>query len=137
MSAASESKATIGSVQQSWVTRVARLTRKELRETLRDRRTIVTLVLMPLLLYPLISLVFKQFMVDYTVLGGLVQVGAIRPTKVTLYSAATKKPARELRVWSATGRRLLRRSFLKNHMGYVALQSEIQSQLDQREAAVA
>ena len=49
--------------RQSWVTRVVRLTRKELRETLRDRRTIVTLVLMPLLLYPLISLVFNQFTV--------------------------------------------------------------------------
>ena len=48
--------------RQSWVTRVVRLTRKELRETLRDRRTIVTLILMPLLLYPLISVVFTQFM---------------------------------------------------------------------------
>ena len=35
---------------------------KELRETLRDRRTIVTLVLMPLLLYPLLSLVLKRFL---------------------------------------------------------------------------
>ncbi|QDU31180.1 ABC-2 family transporter protein [Anatilimnocola aggregata] len=52
----------LGVVRQSWVTRVVRLTRKELRETLRDRRTIVTLVLMPLLLYPIISVVFQQFM---------------------------------------------------------------------------
>jgi ABC-2 type transport system permease protein/sodium transport system permease protein len=44
------------------VSRVARLTLKELRETLRDRRTIVTLVLMPLLVYPLLSLAFKQFL---------------------------------------------------------------------------
>ena len=43
------------------VSRVARLTLKELRETLRDRRTIVTLVLMPLLVYPLLSVAFKQF----------------------------------------------------------------------------
>jgi hypothetical protein len=74
-----------------------------------------------------------EVLVDYTVLGGLVQVGAIRPTKVTVYSAA-KKPARELPVWTATGRRLLRRSFLKNHMGYVSLQREIQTQHDQRAA---
>ena len=40
--------------------RLARLTLKELREILRDRRTIITLVLMPLLLYPLVSLGFKQ-----------------------------------------------------------------------------
>ena len=32
-----------------WLSRIARLARKELRETLRDRRTIITLVLMPLL----------------------------------------------------------------------------------------
>jgi ABC-2 type transport system permease protein/sodium transport system permease protein len=40
--------------------RLGRLTLKELRETLRDRRTLVTLVLMPLLLYPLLSVGFKQ-----------------------------------------------------------------------------
>jgi ABC-type Na+ efflux pump permease subunit len=41
--------------------RLVRLTRKELAETLRDRRTILTLVLMPLLLYPLLGLVLRQF----------------------------------------------------------------------------
>jgi len=34
-------------------------TRKELRETLRDRRTIVTLLMMPLLLYPLLGLALR------------------------------------------------------------------------------
>ena len=43
------------------VIRLWRLTRKELRETLRDRRTIITLVLMPLLVYPLLSVAFRQF----------------------------------------------------------------------------
>jgi ABC-2 type transport system permease protein/sodium transport system permease protein len=42
------------------LSRLGRLTRKELRETLRDRRTIVTLVLMPLLLYPMLGLVLRQ-----------------------------------------------------------------------------
>lgn len=37
-----------------------RLCLKELRESLRDRRTIVTLVLMPLLVYPLLSLVLNR-----------------------------------------------------------------------------
>ena len=41
--------------------RVARLARKELRETLRDRRTIITLVVMPLLVYPLLSIAFQRF----------------------------------------------------------------------------
>ncbi|MFO0427068.1 MAG: ABC transporter permease subunit/CPBP intramembrane protease [Planctomyces sp.] len=35
------------------------LTQKELRETLRDRRTIITLLVMPLLLYPLMGMVFR------------------------------------------------------------------------------
>src|SRR5947209_616162 len=41
--------------------RLGRLTRKELSEILRDRRTIMTLVAMPLLLYPLLSVAFLQF----------------------------------------------------------------------------
>jgi ABC-2 type transport system permease protein/sodium transport system permease protein len=41
--------------------RLGRLVRKELFEILRDRRTIITLVLMPVLLYPLLSLAFQQF----------------------------------------------------------------------------
>jgi ABC-2 type transport system permease protein/sodium transport system permease protein len=40
--------------------RMVRLIRKELNEILRDRRTIVTLLLMPLLLYPLLGLAFSQ-----------------------------------------------------------------------------
>jgi sodium transport system permease protein len=43
--------------------RLARLCLKEWRETLRDRRTIVTLVLMPLLVYPLLSLLFQRFLI--------------------------------------------------------------------------
>jgi len=39
------------------------LTRKELRETLRDRRTIITLLAMPLLLYPLLGLGFRYMAV--------------------------------------------------------------------------
>ncbi|MSU77020.1 MAG: CPBP family intramembrane metalloprotease [Gemmataceae bacterium] len=40
--------------------RVFRLVRKELREILRDRRTILTLIAMPLMLYPIMSVVFQQ-----------------------------------------------------------------------------
>src|SRR5262245_1572279 len=41
--------------------RVIRLAQKELREILRDRRTIITLIAMPLLLYPLMTIAFQQF----------------------------------------------------------------------------
>lgn len=42
------------------LSRLGRLIRKELSEILRDRRTIVTLVFMPLILYPLLSVAFQQ-----------------------------------------------------------------------------
>ncbi len=42
--------------------RVWRMILKESREILRDRRTILTLVLMPLLVYPLISIGFQKFL---------------------------------------------------------------------------
>lgn len=42
--------------------RLGRLVRKEVSSILRDRRTIITLVLMPLLLYPLLTLAFQQFL---------------------------------------------------------------------------
>lgn len=45
----------------SALNRVLRLAQKELREILRDRRTIVTLIAMPLLLYPLMTVAFQQF----------------------------------------------------------------------------
>ncbi|HEV3142825.1 MAG TPA: ABC transporter permease subunit/CPBP intramembrane protease, partial [Gemmataceae bacterium] len=41
--------------------RVGRLAQKELREILRDRRTIVTLFLMPILLYPLLAIGLRQY----------------------------------------------------------------------------
>lgn len=42
--------------------RIKRLALKELRETLRDRRTIITLIAMPLLVYPILSLIFRTFL---------------------------------------------------------------------------
>jgi ABC-2 type transport system permease protein/sodium transport system permease protein len=42
--------------------RLLRLMRKELSESLRDRRTILTLVLMPVLLYPILAMAFQQML---------------------------------------------------------------------------
>ncbi len=42
--------------------RLWRLCQKELKETIRDRRTIVTLLLMPLLVYPLLSMGLNRFL---------------------------------------------------------------------------
>ncbi len=48
-------------VSSGGVARVLRLAGKELRETISDRRTIVTLVLMPLFLYPVLSIGLRQY----------------------------------------------------------------------------
>lgn len=50
--------------QRRSAARLTRLCLKELRETLRDRRTIVTLVFMPLLVYPLLSIAFQKFAIS-------------------------------------------------------------------------
>lgn len=44
--------------------RLLRLARKELSESLRDRRTVLTLLLMPALLYPILALAFQQLVLS-------------------------------------------------------------------------
>ncbi|MFT7641257.1 MAG: sodium transport system permease protein [Pirellulaceae bacterium] len=61
MSETSQNKTSSSEGIQVTIGRLKRLCLKELREILRDRRTIVTLVLMPLLAYPLISIAFQRF----------------------------------------------------------------------------
>ena len=70
---------------RSSLARLARLARKELAEILRDRRTVVTLVLMPLLVYPLLSVVFQQFLV----------VGQAGKPKAVEYQIGLGTPAEE------------------------------------------
>lgn len=50
--------------RSSPASRLIRLCSKELREILRDRRTIITLVLMPLLVYPVLILTFNSFLLN-------------------------------------------------------------------------
>lgn len=51
--------------------RLGRLVRKELAEILRDRRTIITLVLMPILVYPLLAVAFQQYFSSLSLPKGL------------------------------------------------------------------
>lgn len=46
------------------LTQIWRLATKELKETLRDRRTIVTLIAMPLIVYPILSIAFRTFLLN-------------------------------------------------------------------------
>ena len=49
-------------VQTNLFGRLSRLCLKELREILRDRRTMITLILMPLIVYPLLALLFQRIL---------------------------------------------------------------------------
>jgi sodium transport system permease protein len=53
--------------------RLLRLTLKELREILRDRRTIITLLVMPMIVYPLLALVFQRFLLTSLSANGKVE----------------------------------------------------------------
>ncbi len=44
--------------------RLLRLCQKEIKETIRDRRTIMTLLLMPILVYPLLSMAMNRFLLS-------------------------------------------------------------------------
>uniref|UniRef100_A0A7C4QNE6 CPBP family intramembrane metalloprotease n=1 Tax=Schlesneria paludicola TaxID=360056 RepID=A0A7C4QNE6_9PLAN len=63
--------------------RFHRLMLKEMRETLRDRRTILTLLGMPLLVYPLLGLVFQKFLVT--------QASVLRPPEYHLAFATAEE----------------------------------------------
>src|SRR5262249_17497596 len=63
--------------------RLAPLILKESREILRDRRTIITLVLMPLLLYPLLTIAFQRFLLSGSIAPGPVHYRAGVPDKET------------------------------------------------------
>ncbi|MEZ6087194.1 MAG: ABC transporter permease subunit/CPBP intramembrane protease [Pirellulaceae bacterium] len=64
--------ATTNQVRRRSPIRLSRLAMKELREVLRDRRTITTLLLMPLLVYPLVGITVQKFL-----LGSLRQVATL------------------------------------------------------------
>lgn len=75
--------------------RLLRLCRKELRETLRDRRTLLTLVLMPLLLYPLLSMTLQRFLLSAQSGDGTVlyRVAVDTPQQGHLFRSLLDDPA--------------------------------------------
>jgi sodium transport system permease protein len=80
--------------------RLLRLARKELRESLRDRRTILTLVLMPVLLYPLLGVSFRLFFLSHLGAGSVPEyrIGACTAEELeqlTSYLAQANRPDRD------------------------------------------
>ena len=78
-----------------------------------------------------------EILVHYTLEAGVVQVGAIRPTKVTLFAEHTPKPTRVLPVHTATGGRLLTEAFLAARATEQTLEEEILAAHAQRDEAIA
>lgn len=77
-----------------------RLILKELRETLRDRRTLATLVLMPVLVYPLLGIAFQKFL--------FAQLGEQGAGEIVI-ALATPEEARAFRDVFSRGNQLLGR----------------------------
>lgn len=79
--------------------RMGRLARKELSEILRDRRTIITLVLMPLLLYPILSFAFRQLLPAMAMRAGdearPLTIGVRLPNAKQEADRANNRPFRE------------------------------------------
>lgn len=66
-----------------------------------------------------------ELYVHYRLDAGLVTVDELRPTQVTIYDAASKKPSRSLPVHTATGRRLLAEAYVASRESEVSLEDEI------------
>ena len=69
---------------------VALVARKELRETLRDRRTLVVMIMFPLVVYPLVSLLMAQVMATHTARGEahLSRVAVVGPPALAAHEVA-------------------------------------------------
>ena len=66
-----------------------------------------------------------ELYVDYRLDAGVVNIGEIRPTQVTLYNVATKRAERTLHVHTPTGRRLLAQAYLASRETEQTLEEEI------------
>ncbi len=89
--------------------RLLRMCQKELKETVRDRRTIITLVLMPLLVYPILSMALNRFVL----VSGDQTVGFLIGVK-------TNQELQQLDQWLGDPRSLPPESILESSNGELA-----------------
>lgn len=88
----------VGSASPLGTPRWMRMAIKELREILRDRRTILTLVLMPLLVYPLLGIAFQKLAVSQAGTTAKVEyhIGVANNEQVQLLTRMMQQGARAL-----------------------------------------
>lgn len=77
-----------------------------------------------------------ELFVDYALEAGAVQVGGIRPTKVTFYDQQSKQAIRTIGIHTPTGRRMLSEQYLASREG-ISLEDEILAQYELRDEAFA
>lgn len=77
-----------------------------------------------------------ELYVHYRLDAGVVNVGEIRPTQVTLYNSASKRAERTLQVHTPTGRRLLAQAYLASRETEQTLEEEILAAHELRDDAV-
>ena len=78
-----------------------------------------------------------EILVHYRLDAGLVQIDAVKPTRVTLFADHTPEPTRVLPVHTSGGRRLLADAYLAARESAETLEDEILAAHAQREEAVA
>ena len=78
-----------------------------------------------------------ELFVHYRLDAGMVTIGEVRPTQVTMYSAPAQQPTRQIPVHTATGRRLLAEAYLASRETEPTLEDEILAAHALRDDAVA
>lgn len=78
-----------------------------------------------------------ELLVDYSLEAGVVQIEAIRPTKVTFYNFDTKQVERSMRVHTELGRELLTQQYLTVRGDQPSLEEEILAQHQLRDEDLA
>jgi hypothetical protein len=78
-----------------------------------------------------------ELFVRYRLDAGVVTIGEVRPTQVTLYNRRTKQAERSLPVFTATGRKLLAQAYLASRETVQTLEEEILAAHDLRDDEIA
>ena len=78
-----------------------------------------------------------ELFVRYRLDSGVVTIGEVRPTQVTLYNRHTKKSERTIPVYTATGRKLLTQAYLASRETVQTLEEEILAAHDLRDDEIA
>ena len=78
-----------------------------------------------------------ELIADYSFEAGVVEVQALRATRVTFYNPEAKQASRSIRVQTQAGRDMLSRQYLAAREESTTLADEIRNQIDLRDENIA